>query len=141
MTSGSTYCRINEAGCATDGVGPHGNSERCTISVRANGTLTATFLRTRSTAYISIGGIQYHGSSPKLRDIPVAAGSNFTWYSSSSGARGSSSEGWTICFASNGTSSASPRYGASTTGASATGPAVTNGDNGISGTWCGHGDD
>ena len=40
VTSGLSFCQIDENGCATDGADDHGNNEACAVRVNAAGTLT-----------------------------------------------------------------------------------------------------
>ena len=94
VTAGSSFCQIDANGCATDGVGAHGNNEACTIRVGAAGTLTATQFDTETGYdYVTIGGIRYEGSTGPT-GVAVAAGSTFTWRSDGS----VTNAGWTICF-------------------------------------------
>jgi len=97
VASGDNFCQIDANGCATDGVGKHGNGEDCTIRVTEAGTLTATQFDTESCCdHVTIGGTPYRGSTGP-NGVAVAAGSNFTWHSDFS----VTNAGWTICWAPN----------------------------------------
>ena len=93
VTSGGSFCQIDDIGCATDGAGEHGNNEACTIRANTAGTLTATQFDTEvGWDYVTIAGTRYQGSTGP-NGVPVAAGSNFTWHSDQS----VTNAGWTIC--------------------------------------------
>ena len=93
VASGDNFCQIDANGCATDGVGKHGNGEDCTIRVTEAGTLTATQFDTESCCdHVNISGTLYRGSTGP-DGVAVAAGSTFTWLSDHSVTRA----GWTIC--------------------------------------------
>ena len=84
---------INGGSCVHDGAGAHGNNERCTVSVRVYGRLTATQFRTESGYdYVTIGGVRYSGTAGP-NNVAVSAGSTFTWETDGS----VTDEGWTIC--------------------------------------------
>ena len=93
VTSGSAYCSIDNSGCVTDGVGNHGNNERCTITATQAITVSATYFMTESYYdRISIGSSRWSGTTGPL-NVAMAAGSTMTWYSDGSVIRG----GFTIC--------------------------------------------
>ena len=111
VTSGSSFCQIDENGCATDGAGDHGNDEACTVRVNAAGTLTFAEFDVEPDDddgedsadsercpydYIQIGGTRYCNGvgHPPSHIFAVAAGSTFTWQSDGSVTHA----GWTICF-------------------------------------------
>ena len=95
MILGSGYCEIDSNGCATDGTGPHGNNEVCSIRVDVAGTLFSTSFDTESDwDYITIGATRYEGSTGP-NGVAVAAGSTFSWRSDNS----NTNAGWTICHA------------------------------------------
>ena len=93
VTAGASFCQIDANGCATDGAGPHGNDEACTIQVNAAGYLTATEFDTESGYdFVTIGGTRYQGRSGPLA-VAASAGSTFQWQSDGS----VTNAGWTIC--------------------------------------------
>ena len=103
VTSGSSFCQIDDNGCATDGAGGHGNNEACTIRVDGAGTLTAYQFDTEPRFdnvtyydYVTIGGTRYDGSTGP-NGVAVAAGSTFAWQSDGS----ITNSGWTICLTAN----------------------------------------
>ena len=94
VTSGSSFCQTDASGCATDGVGSHGDNEACTIRVNSAGMLTATHFDTESGYdYVTIGGDRYEGSTGPS-NVDVAAGSTFSWRADHS----ITNSGWVICF-------------------------------------------
>ena len=96
VISGWSYCQIDAAGCATDGVGEHGNDEACTVQVNIDGYLTATEFDTEpGYDYVTIGVARYQGNGGPS-GVAVTAGSTFTWQSDGS----ITNAGWTICFSS-----------------------------------------
>jgi hypothetical protein len=93
VTSGSRYCQIDANGCVTEGVGIYGNGENCNIRSVVAGFLTATEFDTEACCdKVTIGANEYSGTEGP-RDIPIEAGSTFTWRTDGS----VTAEGWTIC--------------------------------------------
>ena len=94
ITSGSDYCHVSQNGsCVTDGQGPHGNSEACTIVSAVDLYATATTFDTESYFdFIMIASTRYSGNGGPVNHF-MAAGATMSWSSDSSVTRG----GWTIC--------------------------------------------
>ena len=94
VMSGSAYCSIDANGCATDGLGNHGHDEACAIQVQSAGALTAIHFDTEARYdLVTIGTVPYSGRAGP-QNVPVAAGTTFTWRSDGS----VNNSGWTICF-------------------------------------------
>ena len=85
VMQGSTYCQLTNGGtCVTDGVGTHGNHERCTIRAVTSLYATATDFQTEICCdRISIGGSNFRGYAGPF-NVPMAAGATLTWYTDSS---------------------------------------------------------
>ena len=93
VASGSSYCQIDANGCVTEGVGVYSNGENCIISSVVAGFLTAMEFNTEASYdFITIGANAYSGTEGP-RDIPIEAGSTFTWRTDGL----VTAEGWTIC--------------------------------------------
>ena len=94
ITSGGDYCWLTHGGtCVTDGVGNHGNAERCTVTASQGIYASTTFFNTETYwDYITIGGQQYSGTAG-FASIPMAAQETFTWYTDGSVVNG----GFEIC--------------------------------------------
>ena len=97
VTSGPSYCQLDENGCVTDGPGEYGNNEACTVRVMVSGTLTATEFSTEGGSdYVTIGGTQYGGTAGPNK-VSIGAGAEFSWYSDRSTSHRIADSGWTIC--------------------------------------------
>ena len=96
VTSGTDYCTVTHGGtCVTDGVGNHGNAERCTVTALATQGLYAstTFFNTETYwDYITLGGQRYSGSNG-FANVMMAAQETFTWYTDGSVTTG----GFEVC--------------------------------------------
>jgi hypothetical protein len=78
--SGSDFCEVVGA-CVTEGAGPHGNNEDCTI--QANVDLVASaieFVTEAGFDWVSIGGVQYSGTSGPSQ-VLMSAGDTMVWRS------------------------------------------------------------
>ena len=96
ITSGSTYCQVTNGGtCVTDGVGAHGNSERCTVTAAADLYATATYFNTEMIFdYMTFppSTRRYSGSNAPT-NVRMMAGNTLSWSSDVSITYG----GWIIC--------------------------------------------
>ena len=93
VTSGSAYCQVTGDTCLTDGVGNHGDGERCTVTANMDVYVTATYYNTENKLdYVTIGGTRYSGSTGPA-NVQMPAGSSLQWYSDGSVFYG----GFTIC--------------------------------------------
>ena len=99
ILSGSQYCHYESNGtCVTDGIGFHGNAERCTIAARNTMYVTATYFQTETYYdYITIGSQRWSGANGGPSNVEMNAGDRMTWYSDGSVVRG----GWIICGSTN----------------------------------------
>ena len=77
VVSGQQYCQpVAAAGlpasqCITDGIGNHGNAERCTIRVTQNVYVTSVYFETEANYdFITIGGTQYSGTGSEYFSLP-----------------------------------------------------------------------
>ena len=96
VVRGSEWCSVSNNGtCVTDGVGNHGNYERCTIRGLAPQGLyvSTTFFETETYwDYITIGGQRYSGTTG-FANVMMAAQETFTWYTDGSVTTG----GFEVC--------------------------------------------
>ena len=94
VLSGSQFCSVTaNRSCVTDGLGNHGNNERCTFEVAQDLIATAVVFDTESNYdRLTIGATQYSGITGPS-GVVMSAGSTFTWYADFSATRA----GFTIC--------------------------------------------
>ena len=105
INAGASYCSLSTMpgyepnACITDGVGNHGNNERCTITAMSGFVITATDFSTESccdymrwTRTNPVSTVSYRGTSGPM-GVQVSAGDTFFWTSDYSVARG----GFTVC--------------------------------------------
>merc|ERR1711990_266460 len=88
-------CTTDAAGCVSSPNYPrnYGNNQRCTINVRAAGTLSATHFNTESCCdKLRVNGRNYAGRNGPS-NVAVRAGSQISWRSDFSVTRG----GWKVC--------------------------------------------
>ena len=79
--------------CVTDGIGNHGNQERCTMSARSEMYVTATYFNIESNYdVITIGSQQWSGNGGPF-NVHMEAGDVMSWSSDVTGVRG----GWIVC--------------------------------------------
>eukprot|EP00035_Acanthoeca_spectabilis_P026506 m.462993 g.462993 ORF g.462993 m.462993 type:complete len:619 (-) comp22858_c0_seq1:180-2036(-) len=88
-------CQTNTVGsCITDGVGQHGNGERCTIRVNRPVMLTPYFFHTEAGFdFLYVNGRAFSGSGEGLGGVIANAGSTIEWRTDHSIVE----QGWNIC--------------------------------------------
>ena len=97
VTSGPSYCQLDENGCVTDGPGDYDINEACTVRVMVTGNLSATEFSTEGGSdYVTINGTQYSGTAGPSK-VLIRAGDSFTWDSDQSTNHRIANSGWTIC--------------------------------------------
>ena len=106
VSDGHQYCQVNASNCASDGEGNYGINERCSIRVMEDGFLSSVGTLDMWNAgyhYLYIGSGRYGDTRPVI-NVPVSAGSVFTWQSD---ARFPNIHaGWTVCWFANASPSA-----------------------------------
>ena len=85
VVRGSTYCQVtNNGACVTDGVGNHGNNERCEVVATRALYATAAFFSTETYFdYITIGSTRWSGSTGPS-NVRMAAGATMSWFADGS---------------------------------------------------------